>query len=311
MSRQLDIVTITYRDEMNLLRLQARSLAKYVEPDLIGTIHIIVNDRAHRFVKKSLNNHVLGDYGRLQDKVKLHSYEAVAGQKLKKIGWRSQQILKLMASQVVETEEYLVLDCKNHFIRNVTEQHFFTEEGKLKSYQHALVSHFRKQFNKALMYLGADLPENFKNALPTVPPFLFKTQIVRALISDLVETDERSFPEIFMQEGFTEFYLYQAYLIKRFGGHGKFYEETGRGAISILASKSDKLEEIEGVLSRLSEENIKCLGVHREIIENRCLLNRQLISETWLEFGLISAIEEAKEFWAEASWVKRKRFYLF
>ena len=41
----LDLATVVYRDELPLIRLQARSIARMLDPRGIGAILVVVNDR--------------------------------------------------------------------------------------------------------------------------------------------------------------------------------------------------------------------------------------------------------------------------
>ena len=311
MSRKLDIVTVTYGKEAGLLRLQARSLAKYVDPKLVGNIHIIINEKWPSAFKRMFEENIRAEYGVLSAKLRIHTYREITGRRLKKIGWRSQQILKLMISQMIGTDEYLVLDCKIHYIRPVSRDHIYTGDGKLRTHQYRVVEHFTRQFEKALKFLEVPQPENLDDALPTVPPVLFKTQLVKELIANIETKGRGNFPEIFMKEGFTEFYLYLAYLLKRFSGTEEFYEKVDRQTIPILASKADKPDEIKALLARLDDEGMKSLGVHREVIEATRENNRKVIADTWLKFDLISSLEEADDFWEETLSPPKKRFFIF
>ncbi len=40
----MDVVTVVFREELPLLALQARSIARFLDPDAVGRILVVVND---------------------------------------------------------------------------------------------------------------------------------------------------------------------------------------------------------------------------------------------------------------------------
>jgi hypothetical protein len=47
--------------------------------------------------------------------------------------WRAQQVLKLEVARRVATEQYLLLDAKNHFVRPTTSADFW-HDGRIRTY---------------------------------------------------------------------------------------------------------------------------------------------------------------------------------
>lgn len=104
----MDLVTITFEEEYDLLKLQAASVAKFVHN--VNKIHIISNsDVDLSFIKPY--------YGKYQNNVKIH-YWYDFDWNIDNTHYDAQQVLKCLATDVVETDWYVLLDTKNFFIRN-------------------------------------------------------------------------------------------------------------------------------------------------------------------------------------------------
>ncbi len=308
---KLDIVTVGFSPELNLLKLQARSIAKYFSHDAIGSIQIIINEKNPKFFKTYFHEHVLAEYGVLKDKVHLYHYCELTGKKLKKIGWRSQQILKLVAHSIVGTENYLVLDCKNHFIRPVNFQNFVADDGRLISHQYKITDYFWRQYELACTFFGLPSAPKHEYALPTVTPFLMKTQIAADLVVDVSTKAQMHFADAFMKEGFTEFYLYYAYLLKRFSTIDTVYKRSERSSVSLLASKARNVEKVKELIEKIEKNMANCFGVHRSVASENNNTIRIMIEDVWLKFDLIKTRDDAVCIWdapKDKSW---KRFWIF
>ena len=129
----LDFLTLVFgsKTEIGLLKLQAIGF-KRVEPtfiDQIGTIFIFYNDDGIEnleFIKTFYPD-------TLRSKVSIIYRDNVTRQH-ERTNWRNQQYFKLFISKFIQSEYYIVLDAKNHFIRDVNINDFFSD-GKPKLYQ--------------------------------------------------------------------------------------------------------------------------------------------------------------------------------
>ncbi|MEP6842629.1 MAG: DUF6492 family protein, partial [Pseudolysinimonas sp.] len=111
---RLTFVTVVFGAETRLLELQARSLALYLDPD--ATASIIVIDNGWRRMSRRRQAHLLVAYGLLADLVTIVRTEDLVPNLPATIGWRSQQIAKLVVARSVSTDHYVILDAKNHLI---------------------------------------------------------------------------------------------------------------------------------------------------------------------------------------------------
>jgi len=135
-------------------------------------------------------------------------------------GWVVQQILKLMAARLVETPYYLLLDSKNHFVNPITVSDFF-RDGRPTVFiaDHSARSDAVMQdyFRSTFLYFALDPDEHLRHSARPITPFPIRTDVARALLSDIEAREGRSFPEAFFRRRLSEFFLYTAYIVHRWG----------------------------------------------------------------------------------------------
>lgn len=120
MDKQTSFVTITYENDLRMLLLQLLSIDRLFTIDDIKYYYIIVNsdntDLANKInvvVEKILSN---GLFSKLKI---INSKELLTKRDFEKSdGQRSQQLIKMLISQIVGTKHYIILDAKNFFLEN-------------------------------------------------------------------------------------------------------------------------------------------------------------------------------------------------
>lgn len=122
----IDIICVTFKDELLMQSVQARSIEKFFNYEDVNQITLILNEwewlssKEIEYIRKS----VIPNYGRFQSKVKLYFANDFIGKKEEKLGWRSQQYLKLVASRLSSAQFSLILDSKNFFVQPVGRDNF-------------------------------------------------------------------------------------------------------------------------------------------------------------------------------------------
>ena len=111
----IDFATLTFNDnvEIGLLKLQAISF-KYVEPECIGKIFVFYNDSGTdkiEFIKNYYPKNLLS-------KINIIYRDNIFDNHIERSDWFNQQYFKLYISNYIQCEYYVILDSKNHFIRN-------------------------------------------------------------------------------------------------------------------------------------------------------------------------------------------------
>jgi hypothetical protein len=126
----MDLVTVTFNDDVFLCEYQLKSIRKFVEP---CKIHIIVNEEDITFVQNFLHNEV--------SKLTKHSVvfwsrsKILGGINVNRSGWYTQQLLKLL---LPIKEDYIVLDCKDIFVSAIgllelSKEHYKNQSNVKKS----------------------------------------------------------------------------------------------------------------------------------------------------------------------------------
>jgi len=292
--KPLDVVTVVFNDELRLLKLQARSMGRYLDPTLVGSIYVIVNDRRPAVVRAFFLEHILPEYGSLKHKVRFLLHDDVWQTRNRRFGWQSQQALKLIAARQVKADSYLILDAKNHFVRPVQSDAFFAPDGRLRSHLYLMVPKFQQAFAAACDLFG--LPGDHNGpCLPTTTPFLADRQLVTDMLQTIEARVGQPFEHYFMQAKgrYTEFSLYSAFHLLSRGGFEATYERRNCPTATLFRGIRAKPDRVLDVLSRLEDdEEAYCMGVHREILKVSDPTVLNLVKGAWARFDLVT---EAKE----------------
>lgn len=307
-NQDTELVVVGFTGELKMLALQARSLAKYAE-GAFTRIHYVVNDRDIRAFQRFFEDKIKPELGNLVSAVVVTPGDVVAGQKLKRTDWRSQQSLKLLAARLVEAPQFLILDSKNHFIRPVSNSTFVTDDGRMKTHRYGFNEKFRPKFENACRYFGTPLPDEEFLALPTATPFMMSTQQARDLVSDVEARQQTSFHSFFCgNKDYTEFYFYLAYLLSKAGLLEKLYQSRSRPQVTLFRSVTENEKLLDDLLPVLDREDVYCFGVHRALAERYNPRVSAVVSQTWLRFGLVKDGQEAAYF-LTPDVAKPKRWY--
>lgn len=291
----LDLVTVSFSGELLSLKLQARSIAMFVQEGTFDSILVIVNDSDFRGFKSYFETHVLPEYGLHSDRVELLDGRGLAGCKIPKNGWRSQQPLKLLAARVVDAPQYLILDSKNHFVKPFDQSSVIAPDGKLISHSYPVIERFVENYRNACIYFGAPLSDEPRpRVMPTATPYMIATQQAEELLCYTEDREKKSFFNFFLRtKSFTEFYFYDAYLRSRPGLTDLLYEMRIKPNVTLFANHADKPDEVAIDIARLRGEGIALFGVHRKIFEvaNQDVL--KCVAGVWIEAGLVQDTHEA------------------
>ena len=297
-SRQLDIVTIAYDEEIKMLQMQARSIALHVPAQLISSIIIIANDLQFRKFRKKFNKYILPDYGPLQKMVQLIDGNTMIPIASREKGWVKQQILKLLATQYVRSDYYLIMDAKNHFIRPVETTDLWDEDGKMYTPWSSLNMAFSQEFKNACTLFGVTAkPEFFQRAMSQSTPYLMSKDLIEQMIREIECKSAKSFALAFLKDGpYTEFYLLYAYLLSKPGLFKTWYTYKKNINVTFWNPRTETHESLEERSWRVSQPQVRTLGVHRRYVKNMPDLSRQTILNIWLEAGLLKSADEANYF---------------
>lgn len=204
----IDIVTVVFDQELEILRRQARSIELYTCG--VGSIYVIVNH------DHDLENVIDPTWwGKYQDKVKI-TPRTKFGSDWSANGWLTQQALKLMAAAQSDSQWSVILDAKTIFVEPFFDVTLRPEVGQLDIYP--VFESSRKIANQLF---GIDLQ---KQLGPGGVPFVINTAMVSEMIFWIQQHTQQDFATWFQAQGMlTEFILYSAWIQYRTGSLNQIY----------------------------------------------------------------------------------------
>lgn len=309
--KTLDFVTVTFGEELGLLKLQARSFANFMPSRLVGTILIVANDDSSEQLARHISETVVPLYGDHAPKVHVLARSDLCGDyQFKHRGWISQQVLKLLAARFVQSDDYVILDTKNHFVRALDVSDFYASNGKLK-HRCANLLHAKRpkwmrwlpygkhkklsrRYRGSMQYFRLEPTEFARSSVPKTTPFPMNAALVRDLITHVMEREGVSFSEWF--ENYfeaTEFYLLQAFASYRGLTFQDLYEPSKPGVIVLYPESEARLERLSTTLEMLdNEKQYYCIGVHRKLGACLSAEQKQVLNGFWRRRGLIEDNED-------------------
>lgn len=287
----LDIVSVFCSRDVGLLLLQARSISLYVEREQVGRTLCIWNDplpMPEEF-RGELSKELRGRPFELIDAVELGVDKDATAED----GWTTQQALKLLAARLVHTDNYLVLDAKNHFIRPISLREFISEDRRGLFSLVDLTS--SESFQYCLRYFGVSTKRTENFGVLNVTPFLLSTQIVEDLIKELQEREGMSLAEVFLKHKnkLSEFLVYQVYVLSKGGTLSEIYSDltTIRDEPLWVSTVEDSVS-FDSWIMRVSCSQIKVLGIHWLACMAMSVSQVRRICEMWQRNGLVESLED-------------------
>ena len=245
-----DFVTVTFSDELSLLAIQATSFAKHVDSNIVGTIFIVVNEADFRAVEAVIKRKILWRYKHLKDAVKIVNgwLPSLAD------GWKRQQVLKLAIARKIQTESFVILDSKNHFIRPFGREQIVSPDNKLYSVRYDIYEPFQEGFERACCYFGYEGEPPVKAALPTTTPYFMVSDLAKRLIGYIEAKEGKPFEEVFHElDLYTEFYSYYAFLLSQGYVAEDLYETRWGITSTLFANAADDEMLAEDQLKYINE----------------------------------------------------------
>jgi hypothetical protein len=200
----LDIITVVFQDELDILQVQAQSMNLYCHDMGLQTIFVIVNDHDH--VADQIDT---SWWGSLQSRVQIIPRSYFTCQFVEN-GWVSQQVLKLLASALSLNTWSMVLDAKTLVNDYITADIFVANSDQLTLGIAPVLEVFEPAAKIAGNLFGITVSHV---AQPAGVPFIFRNHDVRQMIKEIERRTHDNFAEWFQQQGMlTEFVLYTAFI---------------------------------------------------------------------------------------------------
>ncbi|MBL4790063.1 MAG: hypothetical protein JKY60_13850 [Kordiimonadaceae bacterium] len=294
----VDLVTVSYCDEIRMLQLQARSIRQHVDPDFVKNIYVISNDPYFFRFKILFYRHVIKEYGVMSARVQLINGKKMLHSFRRRGGWVRQQILKVLALKIIKSDHYLMLDTKNHFIRCYSDEAAFTPSGKMRIATYPLYTPFTQKFVRGCTLFGVQPTEaDFTNAMPLSTPYLASKDLIGRMVKETERLLKTDFESAFIGSGpFTEFYLYYAYILSQRGLFDRWYSSERNLNVTFWNPDVETTESFESKMQKIDEPHICSMGLHKRYLKSGSPEMLDAIANVWRKADLVSTDEECNYF---------------
>jgi len=291
-------VTVTHPAEFDLLRLQARSMARFLDPRTVRGVLVVLN--ASSAAARRRLEVLLPAYGPLTDRVRVVAREEVARVR-GSTGWRGQQVLKLLTCALVETDHYVLLDSKNHFVAEPSRDHFVGPDGRARLRTASYVAHpLRCNVERVLRYVGLDPADHLAEFSSTVTPFVVNTALVRELVKDVERCSGRPFDREFLAADLTEFPLYTAWLLARGIGWEDAHRLDGARSPAVWP-RGRTLQGVRHEIAEVERLDAPVFAVHRRALAGLPDPAVDELAGFWTERGLFDSADAARNWIRDTS----------
>jgi hypothetical protein len=250
----IDICTVVFEDELDILKLQANSIAQYCRELGSRNIYIVLNgpDTLAEQIDPAW-------WGELASGVLIIPRTAFSSPWTDD-GWLTQQLWKLLTAAVSYNAYTMVLDAKTVFVRELLLEQVFNSNNQLTVGQLPVYEVFEPARVICNQLFGMDMK---MQAGPGGVPFFFHNDTVRFMIADVTFQTRSSFPVWFQQQGtLTEFMLYSAYCQHKYGSLDHvFTEQNTLGAVVNVCHS--EVGVFDQKLKNMRQDNTLTVSVHR------------------------------------------------
>lgn len=272
----IDIVTVVFRDELPVLRVQAQSIDLYCGAEQLGRIYVVVNDEDA--VASMIDT---AWWGQHQSRVHVVPRSMFSDCYVSD-GWVSQQVLKMLGSSMSDSDWSMVMDAKTVLVRPVSDD-LWDEQQRIKAGSFPIYEVFYPSRDITNQLFGIQLESQLG---PGGVPFFFRPQLIRGMISWIESRVNESFVTWFQSQGrLTEFILYSGY-VHMTQDPSYNLDQNSIKPVNICHSETG-IYDIK--LDQMRQQNPLTVSVHRRAWSNISQLQQQafrdfLISRN-LSFG--------------------------
>lgn len=253
----IDLITVVFDKEIDLLKIQARSVSLYVSAGLIKNIYIVINDLPE--VAKLIDASWWGTHSSKVKIINRPNYN-----KTVLLGWESQQLCKLVAAAECQSPWSLCLDAKTWFVNEFRLDYFFDPNGKVRYKWLPVIPVFAPASAALEKFFHIQMLDVIG---PGGVPFAFRTSTVKSMIDFIEFSTSTNFVDFFTQEvrwpnQITEFMLYSAYVKKVNGNYAYWYNPDQHYSIVNLAHNEST--HFSQKFAEMQRPNTLTASIHRD-----------------------------------------------
>ncbi|WP_213999999.1 DUF6492 family protein [Arsukibacterium sp.] len=293
---KISLAIVFYEKELDMLALLARSINIFLSDDVCDEIIFVDNSFNQPDLKSRFLAKVAREMPKLAGIVKyVYATELGVDLRSRDDGYRTQQVLKLEVSKIVQNAHYLLLDAKNHLISSLDKSQLFSDDGRPLSEFVKHAGHLEQCRRHSFNFWKVKLADD-KKCLPTVTPYLLITEQVTQMLAAITASKHRNLYEVIASNSrHTEFLLYAGWLLA-IGELDRFYAARPRPSATLFARWPEKHDDVVLVLKRSEHPKVYSLGVHANRYKQLSGEQSLLLAQVWLAAGLFSDVAECREF---------------
>jgi Family of unknown function (DUF6492) len=250
----IDICTVVFEDELDILKLQANSIAQYCRDLGSRNIYVVLNgpDTLAEQIDPAW-------WGTLSERVLIIPRTAFSAPWAED-GWVTQQLWKMLVAGMSYNQYTMVLDAKTVFVRELQLADLFNSQHQLTVGQQAVYQVFEPAREICNQLFSIDMQ---LQAGPGGVPFFFHNDTVRLMIAEVTKRSNTTFALWFQQQGrLTEFMLYSAFCQFQYGSLDSLYtkENTLGHIVNVCHSEADQFD---SRLTLMQDKHTLTVSIHR------------------------------------------------
>jgi len=210
----IELITVVFEKEIPLIKIQANSIAQYIDSGDIERITVVVND-----VDAVCELIDVAWYKQNAHKVRIIA-RSQWGYTNRMTGWEGQQLCKLLAASESVSQWSMVLDAKTWFVKRLNLALLFDEAERPRVGLSTVNEHFVTGVKFIEQLYNVDLAQVIG---PSGVPFMFHTETVQALVNSVADFAEFFQTNVRHPNFISEFHLYSGYFLWRHKDYNKHY----------------------------------------------------------------------------------------
>ncbi len=301
-------MTVCFEGDLKLLQLQARSFSEHLQNWPSARIFIVINSFDEGELYDKIMTEVVPHYGCLSRVVHvvkgtslLPHCSALQITSRKRYGWYRQQWLKLAFSEMATSRHYIVLDTKNHFIRDFSCESFFDCNGRPYIKKMVTSGALLGYYYGSLQLLGDRQDSMRSPILPSITPFPFEKNLIMRMLGELKKMHNKSLIDFFCSHGMqiSEFLLYHAFIDLKNLDYEKLFSFSGGISHTVFDGSERSIEQARSKINRSEAQEIFVFGAHRSALLNLSPIAKDFLTETWVRSNLFGDEGEVNSFLLE------------
>ena len=317
----ISFCTVVYAKEIALLKLQARSFARFAPESLVGEILIAINDRNERRTQRMVQD-ILPEFGRHQSKVRILTctdvfqwpserrsfqdrvrrakvvFPPLRGTRLDfgwkgNRGWTVQQALKIALADYVRFPFTVILDAKNIWVDDISRETFVTADNRARMNMISRnVGLFKKWFPASARLIAPDLDNSeVETATTYLTPYVIRSDILAGVNERLKDREGSALEAILLTRPHpTEFFMISAYVIDTFGSLEAVFCDGLDGQMAFF--RSAESAKIDQVLADLENGGGFTLALHAMSLAQMNPQQETRLARALLALDLVETREE-------------------